>query len=99
MVIKMYSLTACLGKGDFMDINNEKAFTLLEIIIAIAIISVITNAIFSFYFNGWDLFDFSNERVKFQRDHRLIESWVSRYVRKAIQINDNPAGEDELKLL
>ncbi len=82
-----------------MKLDKNHGFTLIEVVIAVAIIGVILSAIFSFYFSGWDVFDFSREKIKFQRDHRLIELWISRYARKAVEINDNPAGDDEVRLL
>ena len=79
--------------------NRENAFTILELIIAIALIGIIITAIFSFYFNGKDVFSFSREKIRYQRDQRLIEKWVASYTRKAIEIDDNPIGDDEIRIL
>ncbi len=79
-------------------INREEGFTLFEIFIAIAIIGVILSAMLTFYFSSQDVFSFSQERINFQRAQRLIVARISRYIRKATYIDDNPSGNDEVRI-
>ncbi len=78
--------------------RGEEGFTLIEIIIFIAFISIILSALFVIFINGQDALNFSKERIEFQRVHRLLIAWISRYTRKAILIDDNPSGYDALQI-
>jgi prepilin-type N-terminal cleavage/methylation domain-containing protein len=72
--------------------SDEQGVTLVELIVAIAIIGVVIAALYLSYFTGVRVFGFNQERVEFHRDQRLISESIGKYIRQADEIyisNDN----------
>lgn len=67
--------------------KNELGITLMEIMIAIALIGVLFTAIYMTYFSVSNVFSFNNRQVVFHRDQRLIKETIDSYVRSAEIIN------------
>ncbi len=87
-------------KGDWMKISiNNEGFTFLEILLVILIIAIVIPVIFNINMSGWRIWFFNQDRIEFQRAHRVIDLTVGKYARKAYFINDNYGVNGELKLI
>ncbi len=64
-------------------LKNESAFTLLEIIIAIAIVGLVSGGFYIAYFDSSRAVRFNTQRIELQRNQDVIEEWISRYVKIA----------------
>ncbi|WP_290764467.1 PilW family protein [Halanaerobium sp.] len=69
--------------------NNEQGVTLVELMVAIAIIGVVIAAIYMSYFTAVRVFGFNQDKVEFHREHRLIIETIGKYIRSANEININ----------
>jgi len=82
--------------------NNEDAFTLIEIMITIAIVTVIATAVYNAYFGSLRAWNFNKDRLEVQRVQDLTDRWISKYAKQAVFINanysDNKTLEDGNKL-
>lgn len=73
-----------------MTVNkNESGITLIELMVAIAIIGVVISALYLSYFSSVGVFSFNRAQTEFHRDQRLISENIAKKVRSAESINDN----------
>jgi len=66
---------------------TQKGITLIEIILIIAILGIISTAIYSAYFQGVKVLNFNNERIEVQRAQDLVYSRLAHSIRP-LQISD-----------
>ncbi|TDS31730.1 PilW family protein [Halanaerobium congolense] len=66
--------------------NNEEGITLVELMVAIAIIGVVIAALYMSYFTAIRVFGFNQKTVEFHRDQRLISESLGKYIRSADEI-------------
>ena len=78
-------------------IKNDDGFTLIEMLVVIAIFAVIITAVYNAYFSSSRTIIFNKEKLEIQRTQDILNRWVSRYVRQASEIDTTVNGE--LKLL
>lgn len=67
--------------------RSEKGFTLIEVMIIIAIVAVIAAAVYNAYFGSLEVWNFNKSRLEVQRTQDLTYSWISRYARQATKID------------
>ncbi|MFW6029779.1 MAG: prepilin-type N-terminal cleavage/methylation domain-containing protein [Halanaerobiales bacterium] len=70
-------------------INEKNAFTLIEVILVIAIIGIISSAIYLSYFETIRVWAFNQDRIEVQQDQDLINRWLERYTRQARSVDDS----------
>jgi prepilin-type N-terminal cleavage/methylation domain-containing protein len=61
----------------------EQGMTLIEVIIVIALISIISSAIYMTYTDSIKIWFFNKERVEVQQNHDIVQRWLERYIRQA----------------
>lgn len=66
--------------------KNEEGITLVELMVAIAIIGVVIAALYMSYFTAIRVFGFNQETVEFHRDQRLISESIGKHIRSADEI-------------
>ena len=66
--------------------KNEEGITLVELMVAIAVVGIIIAALYLAYFTAVRVFGFNQERVEFHRDQRLISESIGKYIRSAKEI-------------
>lgn len=81
-----------------MDRRGERAFTLIEIMVVIAITGIIIAAIYNTYFSGWQVWSFNQDRVIFQQVQRVIVARISPFIREATYIDTAPPDSDRLRI-
>lgn len=69
--------------------KNEKGFTLIEVMITIAIVTVIAAAVYNAYFASVQAWNYNKSRLEVQRVQDLTHKWISKYARKATAVNPN----------
>lgn len=71
--------------------NFEAAFTLIEVLLAVAIIALLTTVIYSAFLSSTVVLDFNREKVNIQQDHRIIVDRIAPYIRmaKTVAINNS----------
>ncbi|WP_408956424.1 PilW family protein [Natroniella sp. ANB-PHB2] len=72
--------------------REQKAVTLIELMIVIAIIGVVFTAIYNTHLTGWRVWNFSQDRVKLQQTARLLMMRISRDARSARKLKIEPDG-------
>ncbi|SDB98750.1 PilW family protein [Halanaerobium congolense] len=63
--------------------KDEQGITLIEVILVIALISIISSAIYMTYTDSIKVWFFNKERVEIQQNHDIVQKWLERYVRQA----------------
>lgn len=78
----------------------NKGFTLIEVIISIAVIGLIISALFNINIAGWEFFNYNQDRVTLISEARLINTNLERQIRnsKSITISSDTSGNDKLEL-
>lgn len=74
-------------------IYDQKAFTLIEVIIVIAIIGIISSAIYLSYFDTIRVWAFNQDRIEVQQSQDVINRWLERYTRQAKVVDDSVSGQ------
>lgn len=69
--------------------KKEKGFTLIEVMITVAIVSIIAVAVYNAYFGSLKAWNYNKNRLEVQRVQDLTHRWISQYARKAKYINPN----------
>jgi len=86
--------------------KNEDGITLVELMVAIAVVGIIIAALYLAYFTAVRVFGFNQERVEFHRDQRLISESIGKYIRSAkeieissdaLQITYGPSSNQKVK--
>lgn len=67
--------------------KNEKGFTLIEVMITVAIVAVIAAAVYNAYFGSVQAWEYNKSRLEVQRVQDLTHRWISQYARKATFVN------------
>lgn len=67
--------------------NNKKGFTLLEILIVIALAGLILTAAFNVFSSGFNSFFIVEDKANIQRNLRFLDNYVSRNIRNAENIS------------
>jgi len=74
----------------------DKGFSLIEIMLAIALMFILLGAVYLSYFGVNNVFQFNSKKVEFHRSQRLITENIESYVRSAENINK--ADEDTVEM-
>lgn len=82
-----------------MKYRKEEGFTLIEIILAIAILGMLSIVLYNALYAGQRAYDFQEERINIQQVHRIIIDRISPFIREAVYIDDDPTGDNELIIL
>ncbi|CCU79388.1 hypothetical protein HSACCH_01295 [Halanaerobium saccharolyticum subsp. saccharolyticum DSM 6643] len=69
--------------------KTEKGFTLIEVMITVAIVAVIAAAVYNAYFSSLQAWNYNKSRMEVQRVQDLTHRWISQYARKATAVNPN----------
>lgn len=80
--------------------NSEKGFTLLEVLLVMAIITLMSTVLYAVFINSSNVFDFNTDKISVQQDHRTIVQRMAPYIRMAnnITINDTyGSSEDKVR--
>ena len=67
--------------------KSEKGFTLIEVMITVAIVAVIAAAVYNAYFSSVQAWNYNKSRLEVQRVQDLTHKWISQYARKATSVN------------
>lgn len=78
-------------------LGNKKGFTLIEVIVTIAIASIIALAIYSSKSFSLNIFRFGTSQAEIQQDVRLIDKVFKEEVRNAIYIGDTSEDSKGIK--
>jgi prepilin-type N-terminal cleavage/methylation domain-containing protein len=68
-------------------IRNKRGLSLIELVIALALLSTVLAVGYSFYFFGTNAFASGESRSNMQRDLRQVSDMVTRNIRNASNIN------------
>lgn len=72
-----------MGGSQMKRLNNKKGFTLLELIVVIAIIGMVITTIFSLLFIGYDVYGKASDDFQIQSDVRLAMEEINTTVRSS----------------
>ncbi len=76
--------------------NKKNGFTLVEVILTIALIGIVTPIIYSLLFSGQKSFKLGTEEVYEQQDHRLLRNQLAKELRFATYLsNDKPKRDSD----
>lgn len=75
--------------------NKANGFTLVEVILILALIGVMTPIIYSVFFGGQKGFEVSVEQVHEQTDHRILRDYLVKELRYASYIDNEEPGVNE----
>jgi len=64
--------------------RDKNGFTLIEIILAIAIIGLIITALFNINMAGFNFLNYNQDRVELQNQARLITTNLEKYIRNGV---------------
>ena len=62
---------------------RDEGFTLIEIIVSIAVIGLVVTAVFNINLAGWQFYNYNQDRVEIKNDARLISTNLERQIRKS----------------
>ena len=65
---------------------GDAGITLIEIIIVIAIVGMVSTAIYAAYFDSTRVWFFNKERIEVQQAKDIIQSWFANNIRQAKKI-------------
>jgi prepilin-type N-terminal cleavage/methylation domain-containing protein len=65
---------------------KDEGITLIEVIIVIAIVGMVSTAIYAAYFNSNRVWVFNKERIEVQQAKDIIQSWFANNIRQAKKI-------------
>lgn len=68
-------------------LDNNKGFTLIEILVAIAILGVVSAAILGFLVNSFDFFNQASDKVEVQRDLRPVSKYITTQIRNSTDVS------------
>lgn len=77
-------------KSDLSDLNMDRGITLLEMVVVIAIISVISVGVYSFKRSAEMMYSFSDRNVVILNDFTNVMDYLHKYVGLATGSRDNP---------
>lgn len=72
-------------------IRNKKGFTLIELMVAMAILAIIVPIIVSVSVSGFDILNLSSDRAYVQQDARLKSDFIVNELRKVKSIDTAPS--------
>jgi type II secretory pathway component PulJ len=78
-----------------ININEEAAFTLIEVIISIVLITLILGVLFNLNLSVWRFFNFNQDSLELSQQATLIAANINQNIRNAVYID---ASNDQLKL-
>lgn len=64
--------------------KNNNGFTLIEIIISIAVIGLVITALFNINIAGWQFLNYNRDRVELQNQARLITTNLEKHIRNGL---------------
>jgi prepilin-type N-terminal cleavage/methylation domain-containing protein len=62
---------------------NNQAFTLLEILLVLAILGLVSSLFYAAYFDSTQTWSFNKDRIETQRAQDLTQQWLAQYMRRA----------------
>lgn len=69
------------------NLRSQRGVTLVELIVALAILGFVLAAVYSFYYFGERSFAVGSEQSNLQRDLRLAADFITREVRHAVELD------------
>lgn len=81
-----------------MNINNENAFTLLEVIVSIALVSLVLGVLLNINLIGFKFWDINQENIELSQVVSIITANLDRNIRSAAVHNAENSDKDELIL-
>lgn len=89
-----------ISRGDTMFMKNKKGFTLIELVVTIAMLVVVVGAIFSYFIFEYKSYNKGVNLQAAQADTRLALDYVVKNTRNAVTLSYNPASValDEYKI-
>ncbi len=66
-----------------MNMSREEAFTLIEVIVAITVFTIVLGALFNILINGWNFWDINQESVDLSQATTLISANLDKNIRSA----------------
>lgn len=76
--------------------NKNKGFTLIEVIVSIAVIGLIISALFNINLAGWKFFNYNQDRVDLMSEGRLISTNLERKIRSSNGIDTDASNSNKL---
>jgi type II secretory pathway pseudopilin PulG len=70
-----------------MDMRREEAFTLIEVIVVIAVLFIVLGALSNIIINGWKFWDFNQQSVDLSQATTLISANLDKNIRSASEFN------------
>lgn len=77
--------------------TKKNAFTLVEIILVLALIGIVTTAAYSVFFAGQKSFEVGIDKGQEQADHRILREYITNELRNVTKIYFNEPSEGVLK--
>ncbi|MFW6377538.1 MAG: type II secretion system protein [bacterium] len=76
---------------------NNKGFTLIEILLVIAILGIVSALFYAAYFDSTRTWSFNKDRIEIQRAQDLTEQWLDQFMRRVdVDTIDINSSEDEI---
>ena len=79
-----------------MIMKNNKGFTLIEVLVSIAIIGLVITALYNMNIAGFNFLAYNQDRVELQREARLISTNLETQIRKSSGIDNDMSDQDNL---
>jgi len=81
--------------------KSKSGFTLIEVLITIAVIGIILAALFNVNISSWKFFNFNQDRTELMNEARLITVNIERNIRNATEatiLNEGENNNEEIEL-
>ena len=72
----------------------EKGFTLIEVMVILAIVAIIAVAVYNAYFSSVKAWKYNKSRLEVQRVQDLTDRWISKYARQATSVKTDYTNTD-----
>lgn len=90
-----------MNKKFMLIYKKDFGFTLIEVLVTIAVLGVILTALFNINISSWKFFNYNQDRTELMNEARLITVNLERNIRNASEgtiINDGENNNEELEL-
>src|SRR6056297_323295 len=79
-----------------MIMNNNKGFTLIEVLVSILIIGIVIMALYNMNIAGFNFLAYNQDRVELQDQARLISTNLERQIRKSSGIDNSSSDQNNI---
>ena len=76
--------------------NNNKGFTLIEVLVSILIIGIVIMALYNMNIAGFNFLAYNQDRVELQDQARLISTNLERQIRKSSGIDNSSSDQNNI---